>query len=78
MADDAFECARHDKGKKEGGSARCRVGAGEERRGMGRGAVPREPTRRGRGGSGPLEQRQVEHVARVRRTRVNRGGGGRA
>jgi hypothetical protein len=34
----------------------CRVGAGEERRGRGRGAVPREPTWRGRGGRARTEE----------------------
>jgi hypothetical protein len=78
-AADAFEHAQRCRGKKEGrGSARCRVGAGEERRGRGRGAALCEPARHGRGGSGLLGQRRAAHIARAWQTRVNRGGGGRA
>jgi hypothetical protein len=61
--------------EKEGrGSARCHVGAGEERRGRGRGAVPREPARHSHGGSRPFGQQWAAHVARARRSRANRGG----
>jgi hypothetical protein len=48
--------------EKGGGSARCHVGAREERKGRGRGAAPCEPARHRRGGSGPLGQRRAEHV----------------
>jgi hypothetical protein len=37
-----------------------------------------EPTRHGRDGSRPLEQRWAAHVAQAQRTRMNRGGGGRS
>jgi hypothetical protein len=40
--------------KRAGGPAWCHMGAGEERRGRGRGVAPRESARHGRGGSEPL------------------------
>jgi hypothetical protein len=70
-----FERARHGRGKKEGrGSARCCMGAGEEQRGRGRGALPREPERRLRaartsvGGADACEQgRQPARTSRGQR-----------
>jgi hypothetical protein len=64
----AFERARARGGEgKRRGSAWCRVGVGEERRGRGRGVALPEPAWHGRGGSEPLGQRRAVHIAWAQR-----------
>jgi hypothetical protein len=48
-------------------------GQEQERRGRGRGATPRDPAQHGHGGSRPLGQQRVAHVARARRARCEQG-----
>jgi hypothetical protein len=72
--DDRRARAWSGEGKRRGGGRLGAAwGAGEERRGRGRGAVPHEPTRHERGGSGPLEHRRAVHVARAPWARCEQG-----
>jgi hypothetical protein len=70
---DTFLWRRRRGGKGQGVRLGATWGQEKERRGAGRGAVPRGLARHGRGGSGPLGQLQAAHASWTRWARYEQG-----